>query len=187
MKENIMYTIGYGNQKIEDFVNILKGFNIQYLIDVRSKPYSRFNPKFNQNELKFYLKDNGIAYGFFGDTLGGRPECPCCYDNEGKVDYEEVKKQDFFRKGLSRVKTAYNKELKIVLMCSESKPEECHRTKLIGEELVREGIRLRHIDEKGRLKTQTDIILKLTKGKNVVDLFGNIENFTSRKQYLNNQ
>ena len=187
MKENMIYTIGYGNRKIENFVKILQEFNIQYLIDVRSKPYSRFNPDFNQNELKFFLKDKGITYGFFGDTLGGRPDCPCCYDSEGKVDYEEVKKQDFFIEGLSRVKIAYEKKLKIVLMCSESKPEECHRTKLIGEELIRKEIKLGHIDEKGRLKTQTDIMLKLTKGRNVVDLFGNIENFTSRKQYLNNQ
>lgn len=187
MEENVIYTIGYGNRKIEDFVRLLQEFDIQYLIDVRSKPYSKFNPEFNQNELKIILKNSGITYGFFGDSLGGRPDCPCCYDSEGKVDYEEVKKQGFFKEGLSRVKTAYKKELKIVLMCSESKPEECHRTKLIGEELVKEEIKLGHIDENGVLKSQSDIMLKLTKGKNVVDLFGNTENFTSRKQYIKNQ
>jgi uncharacterized protein (DUF488 family) len=184
MDENIVYTIGHGNRKIADFVKLLQQFDIQYLLDVRSVPYSKYSPDFNQNELKFYLKERGITYGFFGDTLGGRPDCPCCYDNEGKVDYEEVKKQDFFQKGLSRVKIAYEKELKIVLMCSESKPEECHRTKLIGEELIKEGIRIGHIDEKGKLKSQSDIMLKLTKGRNIVDLFGNTENLTSRKSYL---
>jgi len=187
MKESIIYTIGYGNRKIEDFAQILQNFDIQYLIDVRSKPYSKYNPDFNQNELKFFLKEKGIVYGFFGDTLGGRPDCPCCYDSEGKVDYEEVKKQDFFKQGLSRVETAYQKQLKIVLMCSESKPEECHRTKLIGDELVKKSINLGHINEKGKLKSQNEIMLKLTKGRNIVDLFGNVENFTSRKQYLNNQ
>lgn len=183
----MVYTIGYGNRKFEDFVKILKSFDIQYLIDVRSKPYSKYNPDFNQNELKFFLKDRGITYGFWGNTLGGLPDCPCCYDNDGKVNYEEVKKQDFFKQGLSRVKTAYKKQFKIVLMCSETKPEECHRTKLIGEELAKDKIKLRHIDEKGKLKSQTDVMLKLTKGKNVIDLFGENENFTSRKQYLNNQ
>ncbi|HHJ51468.1 MAG TPA: DUF488 domain-containing protein [Phaeodactylibacter sp.] len=187
MKENMIYTIGYGNRKIEDFIKLLQEFDVQYLIDIRSKPYSKFNPDFNQNELKFFLKDKGIIYGFFGDTLGGRPECPCCYDDEGRVLYEEVKKQSFFKEGLSRVKAAYEKKLKIVLMCSESKPEECHRTKLVGEELVREGIQLGHIDENGRLKSQSEIMLKLTKGRGVVDLFGNIESFTSRKQYLNDK
>lgn len=187
MKEHLIYTIGYGNRKIDDFIKILLSFDIQYLIDVRSRPYSKFNPAFSQDELKVFLKNSGIKYGFLGDTLGGRPDCPCCYDSEGKVDYEEIKKQDFFREGLSRLKMAHEKKLKIVLMCSESKPEECHRTKLIGEELVREKIKLGHIDESGKLKSQSDIMLKVTSGKNVVDLFGNIEKFTSRKQYLNNQ
>lgn len=187
MKENIIYSIGYGNRKIEDFAKILQEYDIQYLIDVRSMPYSKFNPDFNQNELKLFLKNKGITYGFFGDTLGGRPDCACCYDSEGKVDYEKVKKQGFFKEGLSRVKAAYEKELKIVLMCSESKPEECHRTKLIGEELIREEIKLGHIDENGKLKSQIDIMLKLTKGRNIIDLFGDIENLTSRKQYLSNQ
>jgi uncharacterized protein (DUF488 family) len=187
MKENIIYTIGYGNRKIEDFIKILQDFDIRYLIDVRSKPYSKYNPDFSQDELKLALKGAGIIYGFLGDTLGGRPDCPCCYDNEGKVDYEEVKKQDFFIRGLLRVETAYQKKLKVVLMCSESKPEECHRTKLIGDELVKKNISLGHINEKGKLKSQYEIILKLTKGKNIVDLFGNVENFTSRKQYINNQ
>lgn len=187
MEKNMIYTIGYGNRKIEDFTQILFDFDIQYLIDVRSKPYSKFNPDFNQNELKFFLKEKGIVYGFFGDTLGGRPDCQCCYDSEGKVDYEKVKEQDFFNEGLARIETAYQKKLKIVLMCSESKPEECHRTKLIGTELTKRKIKLGHINEKGKLKSQTEIMLKLTKGKNIVDLFGNIENFTSRKQYINTQ
>lgn len=184
MEKNKIFTIGYGNRRVEDFIKILKDFDIQYLIDVRSKPYSKFNPDFNQNELKFLLKGKGIIYGFFGDTLGGRPNCPCCYDNEGKVDYDAVRKQEFFKNGLVRLETAYHKQFKIALMCSESKPEECHRAKLIGEELVKNEIEISHIDENGSLKSQTDIMLILTKGKNLVDLFGNSENLTSRKQYI---
>jgi len=184
MKKHKIYTIGYGNRKVEDFANILKNFDIQYLIDVRSKPYSKFNPDFNQNELKFFLKEKGITYGFLGDTLGGRPDCPCCYDKEGKVDYDTVKEQEFFKNGLARLEIAYQKQFKIVLMCSESKPEECHRTKLIGEELAKNEIEITHIDENGNLKSQNDVMLILTKGKNLVDLFGHTENLTSRKQYI---
>ena len=56
MKENMIYTIGYGNRKIDNFIKTLQEFDIQYLIDVRSKPYSKFNPDFSQNELKLFLK-----------------------------------------------------------------------------------------------------------------------------------
>lgn len=184
MKATLIYTIGYGNRKFEDFIQILQNFEIDYLLDVRSRPYSKFNPDFSQDNLKSLLKDKGITYGFLGDTLGGRPDCPDCYDQQGKVDYEVVKQQNFFQRGLLRIRTAYQKQLKIVLMCSESKPEECHRTKLIGEELIKQNIKLSHIDEKGRLKSQHDIMLKLTKGRNRIDLFGNAENFRSRRPYL---
>ena len=180
----MIYTIGYGNRKVEDFIQILKEFDIQYLIDIRSQPYSKFNPNFSQSLLKRHLINNRIIYAFLGYELGGRPDSKNCYNSEGKIDYEKVKVQDFFKLGISRIEIAYMKQLKVVLMCSESKPEECHRTKLIGEVLASKNINICHIDEKYRLRTHTEIILKLTRGKNTVDLFGNKESFTSRKKYL---
>ena len=82
-----IYTIGHGNRKSEDFLTLLKHYEIQYLIDVRSQPYSKFNPQYNQNELKFFLERNNIKYIFMGDSIGGRPDDKSCYDFEGKVDY----------------------------------------------------------------------------------------------------
>ncbi|GAB7389377.1 hypothetical protein BSNK01_32150 [Bacillaceae bacterium] len=43
-----IYTIGYGHRNISEFISLLKNYGIQYLIDVRSKPSSRFNPDFCQ-------------------------------------------------------------------------------------------------------------------------------------------
>lgn len=70
-----------------------------------------------------------------------------------------------------------------MIMCSESKPCECHRSKLIGEVLLKlENISLQHIDEKGMVKDQKKVICELNKGS-YEDLFGNIT-FISRKAYL---
>ena len=44
-----LYSIGHGNKTIEEFEEELRSFGIQYLIDVRTKPYSEWNPSFNQN------------------------------------------------------------------------------------------------------------------------------------------
>lgn len=183
MEKKPLYTIGHGSRKSEDFLSLLKEFGIEYLIDVRSQPYSKFNPQFNQNELKFLLERNGIRYVFMGDTIGGRPKDISCYDSEGKVDYEAVKTKDFFINGIERLKTAYNKDINVVIMCSESKPCECHRSKLIGKVLNSENIVLKHIDEKGKLKDQATVINELNKGLSAVDLFGNPLNSTSRKAY----
>jgi hypothetical protein len=68
-------------------------------------------------------------------------------------------------------------------MCSESKPEECHRSKLIGQELLKKKISLKHIVSDKLVKSQEMVMSELTKGKGTVDLFGNEIDFTSRKSY----
>lgn len=183
MNETTIYSIGHGNKKIEDFINELKTFEIQFLLDIRSKPFSKWNPQFNQNELKFKLEENGIIYVFVGDTLGGLPEDRSCYDYNGKVVYDLIKEKDFFKEGLERLATANDKHIKLAIMCSESKPEECHRSKLIGQELLKKKISLKHIISDKLVKSQEMVVAELTKGKGTVDLFGNEIDFTSRKSY----
>ncbi|HEV2483743.1 MAG TPA: DUF488 domain-containing protein [Puia sp.] len=185
MEGQPLYTIGHGSRRIEDFLQTLKNFSIKYLIDVRSQPFSKFNPQFNQNDLRFFLERNGIMYVFMGDSIGGRPSDVSCYDGEGKVDYEKVKTKDFFIKGIDRLKTAYAKHIPIVIMCSEGKPSECHRSKLIGRVLYSEKIFLKHIDERDRIKTQAEVINELNKGMPDTTLFKEFtNNTTSRKSYL---
>ena len=177
-----LYSIGHGSRKQEELLELLQQYGIQYLLDVRTSPYSKFNPQFNQNDLKHFLLQHGITYVFMGDTLGGRPADESCY-TKGKVDYEKIKTKDFFITGIKRLKTAYEKDIPIVMMCSESKPQECHRSKLIGDFLRNDSIRVVHIDENGKEKSQAEVMLILTKGKSTIDLFGEKESFTSRKAY----
>jgi uncharacterized protein (DUF488 family) len=183
MTETTIYSIGHGNKKIEDFIAELKSFKIQFLLDIRSKPYSKWNPQFNQAALDLELKNNGITYVFVGDTLGGFPEDRSCYDYDGKVVYDLIKEKDFFKQGLERLTTANEKRINLAIMCSESKPEECHRSKLIGQELLNKEIFLKHIVSDKRVKSQQTVMNELTKGKGTVDLFGNEKDFTSRKSY----
>jgi uncharacterized protein (DUF488 family) len=151
-----IYTIGYGNRSIEEFIVLLQHYQIQFLIDVRSHPYSRFNPQFSKAALEGQLKQAGIRYVFMGDTLGGRPNDSACY-LDGKVNYTKVREKPFYQTGIGRIHTAWEKQLRVALMCSETKPQECHRSKLIGRTLIEQDIDVRHIDEVGELKTQTDV------------------------------
>jgi uncharacterized protein (DUF488 family) len=183
MNETTIFSIGHGNKKIEVFIKELKSVEVQFLLDIRSKPFSKWNPQFNQTELKFKLEENGIKYVFVGDNLGGLPNDRSCYDYNGKVIYDLIKEKDFFKEGLERLITANEKKIKIAIMCSESKPEECHRSKLIGQELLKKKISLKHIVSDNLVKSQEIVMAELTKGKGTVDLFGNEIDFTSRKSY----
>ena len=157
MEKSPLYSIGHGRRKTEDFIALLKQYHISHLADVRSVPLSRFNPQYNRNRLQQSLAENDIAYLFMGDELGGRPKDAFCYDEKGRVGYDRVKETNFFRRGIERLREAYERDLRLAIMCSESKPCECHRSKLIGPVMKTEGITIMHIDEKGVLQTQEDV------------------------------
>lgn len=111
MTDSTIYSIGHGNKKIDDFVDELKSFNIFFLLDIRSKPYSKWSPHFNQSQLEMELKKHNIKYVFVGDSLGGLPDDRSCYDYNGKVVYDYIKEKDFFKEGLKRLTTANEKKL----------------------------------------------------------------------------
>ena len=159
-----IYTIGYGNRSIEKFVKLLQHYDIKFLVDIRSQPYSRFNSDFSKEALEKRLKQHAIRYIFMGDTLGGRPKDSTCYV-DGRVDYARVREKSFYQKGISYLHTAWGKQLSIALMCSEVKPQECHRAKLIGNTLIEQDIDVAHIDEAGVIKTQLQINQMLTDGQ----------------------
>lgn len=181
MSQLPIYTIGYGAREIKDFIGVLQTFQIAYLIDVRSKPYSRYKPDFSKHALAQHLKKSGIQYVFMGNTLGGQPENLDCY-TDGKVDYEKVRHMPFYLEGIGRLQNAHQQGLAIVVMCSEGKPEMCHRSKLIGESLTAVHIPLTHIDENNQPISQEDVILRLTKGQ--PSLFDNFFQYKSRKRYV---
>lgn len=174
-----IYTIGYGARTMDDFLRVLKTHDITYLIDVRSAPYSRYKPEFSKDALEGHLREAGIRYVYLGDRLGGQPDDPTCYA-DGKVVYDEVKQRPFFQEGLARVEAAFRRRLRVALMCSEGKPQQCHRSKLIGQALTERGIPVNHIDEHDALISQDDVIAELTDGQ--LSLFGDLD-FTSRKRY----
>jgi uncharacterized protein (DUF488 family) len=181
MSQIPIYTIGYGSREIAAFVAALQQYEIAFLLDVRSRPYSRYKPDFSKPALEQHLKAYQIRYVFMGDTLGGQPDEPACY-RDGKVDYDAVRDQPFFRDGLSRLQEAFQKQVRVAVMCSEGKPEQCHRSKLIGVALTAVDIPVYHIDENDTLVSQADVLLRLTQGQ--PSLFGDdFQQYTSRKRY----
>ena len=177
-----IFTIGYGNRSIDDFVSILNENRITFLVDVRTSPYSQYKPEFSKEALAARLYDCEIQYVFLGNELGGKPASTDCYV-EGKVDYALLNQKAFYKRGIDRIVAAHEDDQRLALMCSESKPEECHRSKLIGVTLAERGIPLAHLDEKGEARTQDEVIARITGGQ--LDLFG-APSFTSRKRYGEN-
>lgn len=178
-----IYTIGYGNRRISEFLSLLREHSISYLIDVRSSPYSRMKPEFSREALTERLAGEGVRYVFMGDVLGGRPDDPGCYDAEGRVDYARCRERPWFIEGIERLRTAWEKGLRVALMCSEARPEDCHRTKLVAQGLADARIEVAHIDENGRIITHHEALERLLGGAQIA-LFEVADlRLTSRKRY----
>lgn len=177
-----LYTIGHGNKETGRFLEELRSFGIEYLADIRTKPYSKWNPCYNQETLRATIEAAGIRYVYMGDAIGGLPDDATCY-TDGHIDYGKLREKDYFVKGLQRLVNANSKGVRLALMCSESDPSMCHRSKLVGEELMRAGIEISHIVGKGKALSQRQVMATLTEGYGTKDLFGNERTFMSRKKY----
>lgn len=70
-KTNTIWTIGHSTHSLEEFIRILKSFEIECVADIRNFPGSRRYPHFNKEALMMSLARENIAYIHFKE-LGGR-------------------------------------------------------------------------------------------------------------------
>jgi len=178
MSTRCIFTIGYDGRLASGVIDQLKRAKIQFVVDVRSAPYSRYQPEFSREQLERYLARHEMRYVFMGDQLGGRPQADDCY-TDGKVDYSRCREKDFFKRGIARLLDACDQNLRVCILCSEGEPKKCHRTKLLGVALEEHGIDMHHLLPDGGVSSQADVIGQLTGGQE--SLFGNC--FVSRKAY----
>ena len=163
-----IYTIGHSNHKIEKFIQLLKGHDIAAVYDVRSIPYSKYAPQFNQGSIKQSLTYAGIEYVYLGKELGPFSKDPnCCVD--GIVQYKLMAQTKAFRDGLSRIKKdamIYN----LALMCAEKEPAECHRMILVCRHLRGKDTEIKHIMADGSLEDNRDTERRLMKILKIPDV-----------------
>ena len=156
-----LLTLGYGNRELDDVLVLLRGHAVRYLIDVRSAPYSRFNPAFSKDSLAEAVERSGVRYVFMGDTIGGRPADESCYDEAGHVDYLACREHPAFLQGFERLRAAWEQDAGAAIFCSELRPEQCHRTKLIAEAMIATGVPVEHIDADGSLVSHNVVMQRL--------------------------
>ncbi|MDB5523223.1 MAG: hypothetical protein JWM58_986 [Rhizobium sp.] len=174
-RQNAIYTIGHSNLGLQSFLALLRKSEIEAVADVRSSPWSRFNPQFNRETLKESLKSAGILYSYLGEELGGRPTAPQFYC-EGVADYRKMCQAPSFEAGLRRLH-AGSANFRIAVMCSEQNPLECHRCLLVGRALHQAGTSVVHLLHDGSSISQPEVeaSLLMLAGKDAKDLFAPLE------------
>ncbi len=133
-----IYTIGHSNRSLAAFLELLKDHGIEQLFDLRRFPVSSKFPHFNREYLEAELNRHGIAYMYFGETLGG-------YRTGG---YEMYMSTSAFQEGLRDLQQKA-RDKRSCLMCAEMLYFRCHR-RFVSDALVRNGWEVIHIIDERR-------------------------------------
>lgn len=158
-----VYTIGYGQDNLDQFVARLRRSDITHVIDTRTNAYSNYQPDFRQN-LKGDLAKFGIKYAFMGEHLGAKPKDPRLYNLAGDLDAEALRNTPGYRKSLRIIGEQASRH-RLALMCGCLRPVPCHRGRIISPDLLAQGVEVLHIDGDGEVKAHHEALAALTGGQ----------------------
>jgi uncharacterized protein (DUF488 family) len=161
-----MWTIGHSTRALSELVDLLRGEQVERLVDVRRVPHSRRHPQFGAAALARDLPAAGITYRHAPGLGGFRTPRAGSINTawrepafRGYADYiqtpEFVSEVDALIREAATAPTA--------IMCAEAHPTRCHRS-LLADALVARGLTVRHILAAGRVETHA-----LTAAARVVD------------------
>ena len=143
-----IYTIGHSNHTWDTFLPLLRLHGIEAVVDVRSRPISRFAPFANKNQLPQLLAAEGIGHAWMGEGLGGKPDDPDLTDDYGSPDYARIAASPAFVNGIDEL-MSLAESVTVALMCAEADPTACHRALLLAPALAACGAQVAHIRKSG--------------------------------------
>ena len=168
MKKSLIFTIGHSTHPIDEFIELLRTYNIKEIVDIRSIPMSRFNPQFNSDTLKQSLQQTNIKYKLL-KKLGGLRHTTKDSKNLGWRNvsfrgFADYMASDEFEEGLEALqKIAHTRETAI--MCAEAVPWRCHRS-LVADALTKKGWIVKDIMSRtSATKHRSTPFLRIKKGK----------------------
>lgn len=175
-----LFTIGHSQHDTSYFIEMLKQHKINFVLDVRSTPYSKYAEQFNRENIEKTLRMDQIKYSFMGNYFGARPSEAELYHAEGYLDFEKVRVSERFMIGFQNVMLGLQQENNIAFMCTEKDPFNCHRAIMVSRAFDLAGIEINHILEDGNLQSQSVLNDRL------LDKYFPERNQMSFFDYLNN-
>ena len=151
-----VFTIGHSTHQSDWFVNLLKRYEIEVLVDIRSHPFSQRVPHFDLDAIRESVRAAGIQFVYLGRELGGRPADTSLYDEDGRVLYGKVAETPLFQTGIERLEKGVRR-YRVALMCSEEDPAGCHRRLLVGRVLAGLGVLSSHIRGDATVETEDNL------------------------------
>ena len=152
-----VFTIGHSNYEVERLIDMLRYYNINCVVDIRGTPYSKYNVQYNKETIRDTLIKEGFVYIYMAKEFAAKRENKVSYNKEGYSDFEKVIYEEEFKNGIERLKNGCKKGYRIALLGAMQDPIRCHRSILVGRELVQHGFNVKHILDDYSIAYQDDI------------------------------
>jgi uncharacterized protein (DUF488 family) len=143
----VIYTIGYTKKSLRDFIGRLRKNNIDKVIDIRLNNTSQLAGYSKKDDLAFILELFNISYEH-RPILAPTEDLLKAYTKK-QIDWPEYER--VFRQLLEDRKAVLpvlnnNSDEHICFLCTEDKPEHCHR-RLVAEHYLEKsgGSVIKHI------------------------------------------
>ena len=144
-----VYTIGHGMKPFEEFVRILKHYEIEIVADIRSFPASRRHAHFSGTYLERELPSFGMSYlwcralgGFRKKGLGDRSP-NIALKNDSFRNYADYMLSRSFQESVALLLKIVQKD-RVCLLCAETLPFRCHRW-ILSDYLTAHGTEVVHL------------------------------------------
>jgi uncharacterized protein (DUF488 family) len=135
-------TVGYGARGMEAFLDLVCDHGITHLVDVRSRPYSKYWIDFNREALAHRFASGVPRYVDLGEFLGA----------EALEDAAKV------ATGLDKVvRASQTPDVVVALMCGCLRPMTCHRGRHLAPLLQKRGVEVLHIMENGLAQPHDEV------------------------------
>jgi len=147
MKASKVWTIGHSTHDFEEFIAILKSFEIEFLIDIRRFPGSKRYPHFNKENLEKSIKESGMSYIHLEELGGRRKVQPNSKNTAWRLEsfqaYADYMETESFKIAIEKLKSIAQTN-KTAFMCAEAVWWSCHRS-LVADYLKQDGWTVMHI------------------------------------------
>ena len=169
LETHTIYSIGHSTRSLDEFLNMLRSFDIKILTDIRSLPGSRRFPQYNMENLKTSLEEIGVQYIHLAD-LGGRRKVKKDsknnrWNNDSIKGYADYMETEEFENAVVKLEHSAL-EQPTAYMCAEAVWWRCHRS-MVSDYLKAKGWAVLHIMATGKVQEH-----KYTSPARIVD--GNV-------------
>lgn len=143
----MLYTIGHSTRPVQELIDLLRGADVQRLVDVRTVPRSRRNPQFESSALARSLSGQAIEYHHEPSLGGFRRPRPDSENGGWEVSafrgYADYMQTTEFQAALEEL-MAMAAEIPTTIMCAEAQWWRCHR-RLVSDAVLIRGWSVMHL------------------------------------------